>query len=316
MAVREGRIVVLDRCTIEEGDCYRHCPRTPTDLNALSQTMQGVPFGGGSGAVGPALAIVLARSLDAGAAERGQDGGTVTALLALALDAGMIDAVVCTRMDERKIPHGFLARTRDELLQCAGSSYEAGFALEAFRKIPAGNADRLAAVGVGCQTEALAKMRAAPPVNGGNPENIRLTIGLFCGWALRSPLLRPVLERICDPARIVKFEIPHSPHTSFDVYTDEGRISVPLDDIRHAVNPACRYCWDMTAEFSDISVGSAGSRFPGWNTVILRTGRGAELFEKARSAGIIATQPLPDWREAKLQAAALNRKKSAFQKGG
>jgi coenzyme F420 hydrogenase subunit beta len=238
----------------------------------------------------------------------------VTALLALALDAGMIDAVVCTKMDERKIPHGFLARSRDDLLQCAGSSYEAAFTLEAFRKIPAGNADRLAVVGVGCQTEALAKMRAAPPVNGGNPDNIHLTIGLFCGWTLRSPLLRPVLERICDSAEIVKFEIPHSPHTSFDVYTDKGKVSLPLDDIRHAVNPACRYCWDMTAEFSDISVGSAGSRFPGWNTVIIRTKRGAELFEKARSAGIVESQPLPDWREARLQDAALSRKKSAFQR--
>lgn len=312
IVVRGGRIIVLDRCTIAAGDCYRHCPRTRTDMNLVSDRVFGVPFS--SDETGHALTIAMARSADKRISDRAQDGGTVTALLAFALAEGMIDAVVCTKMDEDKAPHGFIAHSRDELLQCAGASYEAGFALEAFRKIPAGSADRLAAVGVGCQLESLAKMKADPPVNGGNPARLQLTVGLFCGWSLRSGYFRPILRGICDPARIVKFDIPHSPHTSFDAYTQEGRKSVPLDEIRAAINPACQYCWDMTAEFSDISVGSAGSKFPGWNTIVIRTEKGAELVGRARDAGIVESEPLPEWRLSQLKTAALNRKKAAFKK--
>jgi len=312
IVVREGRIVVLDRCTLEEGDCYRHCPRTRTDMNVVSGKVFGVPFS--SAETGHALTIAMARSTDHLISKKAQDGGTVTTLLAFALDARMIEAVVCTKMDESKAPHGFVAHSRDELLQCAGSSYEAGFALEAFRKLPAGSADRVAAVGVGCQIEALAKMKAEAPVNGGNPDNIQLTVGLFCGWSLRSGYFRPILQGMGDPARIVKFDIPHSPHTSFDVYAEEGKSSVSLDEIRSAINPACQYCWDMTAEFSDISVGSAGSRFPGWNTIIVRTERGAELLARARDAGLIEIQELPEWRLAQLKTAALNRKRTAFKR--
>ncbi|MHB8091619.1 MAG: Coenzyme F420 hydrogenase/dehydrogenase, beta subunit C-terminal domain [Syntrophales bacterium] len=312
IVVREGRVVVLDRCTIEEGDCYRHCPRTSTDMNVVSDKVFGVPFS--SAETGHALTIAMARSADNRTSNKAQDGGCVTALLAFALAEGMIDAVVCTRMDEEKVPHGFIARSRDELLQCAGSSYEAGFAIEAFRKIPADNVDRLAAVGVGCQVEALAKMKASLPVNGGNPARIQLTVGLFCGWSLRSDYFRPLLKEICNPAQIVKFDIPHSPHTSFDVYTQEGRKSVALDEIRAAINPACQYCWDMTAEFSDISVGSAGSKFPGWNTIVIRTEKGAGLVARARDAGLVEIQSLPEWRLSQLKTAALNRKKAAFKK--
>jgi coenzyme F420 hydrogenase subunit beta len=313
MAVHEGRIVVLDRCTIDDGDCWRHCPRTPTDVHELSEKARGVSFGAPE--PGAILAVEMARSADAAVREKGQDGGVVTALLAFALDEGMVDSVVCSKKDAQGAPHGFVARTSREVQECAGSSYEAAFTLDAFRKIPSGNADRLAVAGVGCQMEALAKMKAAKPVNGGNPENVQLTIGLFCGWALKSDIFRPLLEEICDTSRIVKFDIPHSPGTSFDVYTeDAGKISVPLDDIRPAINPACQYCWDMTAEFSDISVGSAGSSFHGWNTVITRTGRGAELMKRAVAAGIIEVQSLPESRMIKLKESALNRKKNALRR--
>lgn len=313
MAVYEGRIVVLDRCTIEDGDCFRHCPRTPTDWGELSEKAQGVPFDAQE--PGAIIAVEMVRAADLAVREKGQDGGAVTALLSFALGERMIDAVVCSKKDAQGTPHGFVARTSRELIESAGSGYEAAFTLEAFRKIPAGNADRLAVVGVGCQMEALAKMKAAAPVNGGNPQNVQLTVGLFCGWALRSDIFRLLLENICDTSRIVKFDIPHSPGTSFDIYTkDAGKISVPLDDIRPAINPACQYCWDMTAEFSDISVGSAGSSFHGWNTVITRTGRGAELMKRAVAAGIIEIQPLPESRMIKLKASALNRKKNALQK--
>jgi len=216
-------------------------------------------------------------------------------------------------MDEEKIARGYIARSREQLLQCAGSSYEASFALEAYRTIPKENTEKLAVVGLGCQVEAVSKIKNDPAENSANPDNIKLTFGLFCGWALRPDIFHPYLRKLCDPSQAVKFDIPHTPHYTFDVYTKSDTKSVSLDDIRPYINPACQYCWDLTAEFSDISVGSAGSAFPGWNTVIIRTKGGADLVGLAKAKGILETQALPDQRLAHLKTVALKRKKAALK---
>lgn len=307
----EARIVVLDKCTIADGDCYKHCPRTFTDMNKLSENIFGFPYGNEE--VGHSLDIYMVRSKNNEIRDRAQDGGTVTTLLALALDQGIIDAVVCTKMDEEKLPHGYLARSRDELLQCAGSSYETSFALQSYRSVPKENSDNLAIVGLGCQTEALAKIKTNTPKNSVNPEHIKFTVGLFCGWALRPDIFHSYLKEICDLAQAVRFNIPHTPHYTFDVYSKSETKSVSLDEVRPYINPACGYCWDMTAEFSDISVGSAGSKFPSWNTVIIRSKMGADLFELAKKRGLIEAQTLPDQRLSHLKAVALKRKKAVLE---
>jgi len=311
VVAHEGRIVFLDKCTMVDGECYKHCPRTHTDMNAVSQKIFGVPYS--TDEIGVALDICRVRTKDKAISEKAQDGGTVTTILALALEEGIIDAVVCTKMNEYKVPRGFLARSREELLQCAGGSYEASYVLEAYSSVPKESDQKLGAVGLGCEVEALSKMKLFPPKNRINSDNVKLVIGLFCGWALSPSTFQPYLKENYDVSQIVKFDIPHSPHYTFDVYTKSGKNSVSLDEIRKYINPACQYCWDMTAEFADISIGSAGSAFPGWNTVVIRTKKGASLVELAKTKGIIETQALPDQRLAHLKAVALKRKKTAFK---
>jgi len=311
IVAHEGRIILLDKCTVAEGDCYKHCPRTYTDMNAVSKKIFGIPFSDQE--LGVTLDIYMARTKDSEIGEKGQDGGTATTLLALALQEGMVDLVVCTKMDEDKVPHGYLARSREELLQCAGTCYEASFALEGYRSIPKDSAEKVGIIGLGCQLEALTKIRQYPPEKNVNPDNIKLTVGLFCGWALSPHVFHPYLRGHYDLSRVVKFDIPHTPHYSFDVHTKSGIKSVSLDEIRPYINPACQYCWDMTAEFSDVSLGSAGSAFPGWNTAVVRTKMGADLMELAKRRGILETQALPDQRLAHLKSNALKRKKTALE---
>jgi len=307
----EGRVVILDKCTVQDGDCYKHCPRTYTDMNTVSEHIFGVPYGDEE--VGHASEILMARSREETIRNHAQDGGTVTTLIAIAFQEGMIDAVVCTKMNEDKVPRGVIAHNKEELLACAGSSYEASFLLEAYRNIPKDNNDKLAIVGVGCQMEALAKMKTFPPQNSVNPDHIKLTVGLFCGWALHPSRFHHYLKDMCDLKQVVKFDIPHSPHYTFDVHTESEKKSVSLDDIRPFINPACQYCWDMTAEFSDISVGSAGSKHPGWNTVIVRTQRGQEALQAAKKAGLLETKALPEERLSHLKSVAMKRKKTALK---
>jgi coenzyme F420 hydrogenase subunit beta len=279
----------------------------------MSENILGVPYGDEE--VGLALEVYMARSKDPEIIKKGQDGGTITTLLAVALEEGMIDKVVCTKMDGNKVPRGYLARSREELLQCSGSSYEASFVLEAYRGIPKDSTEKLAVVGLGCQIEALSKIKNDPPKNNVNPNDVKLTLGLFCGWALLPNIFHPRLMEVCDLSQVYKFDIPHTPHYTFDIYThiENGKKSVSLDEIRPYINPACRFCWDMTAEFSDISIGSAGSAFPGWNTAIIRSKKGVELVKLAMAKGSLVTQVLPDERLTHLKTVAFRRKKTALR---
>jgi len=308
----ESRIVWMDKCTGSDGDCYKHCPRTFTDNEKLSQMIFGSPFG--ETEIGNFEQVFMARSADSKVKENAQDGGSVTTLLGLALEEELVDVVACSKMDEDKVPHGFLARNREELLSCSGSSYEASYSLEAYRSLEKGSSEKIAVVGLGCQVEALSKMKATPPQNSPDPGNIKLTVGLFCGWSLLPRTFHPYLQQMCDVTDVCKFDIPHSPNYSFDtVMAKDGKVnSVSLDEIKPYINPACDYCWDMTAEFSDISVGSAGSAFPGWNTIVVRTSAGAELLNLAKQKGVLEIKELPEERFNHLKTAVLNRKKKAL----
>jgi coenzyme F420 hydrogenase subunit beta len=305
--------VVLDKCTGAEGDCYKHCPRTSFDMDGVSRAVFGTVYS--EGGIGRVIDIFMARAKDPEIKKRGQDGGTVTSLLALGLQEGLIDVVACTRMDEDRTPHGYLARSRRELLQCAGSSYEAGFGLESYRSLPKESAERLAIVGTGCQIEAVGKMKQCSPKNSPDPQNIGFTLGLFCGWALSPRTFHPYLKTMCELSQVCKFEIPHTPHYSFDFHFENQDISsVSLDEIKPYINSGCHYCWDLTAEFSDISIGSAGSAFPGWNTVLVRSPKGADLIALAKRKNIIEIQALPEKRIEHLKSAALKRKRAAVKK--
>jgi len=69
----------------------------------------------------------------------------------------------------------------------------------------------------------------------------------------------------------------------------------------------------MTAEFADISVGSAEG-VEGWNTLIIRSHTGRELVEAARAKGIIETAPLPQQNLDHLKEASLLKKKRGLNK--
>jgi len=135
-------------------------------------------------------------------------------------------------------------------------------------------------------------------------------IGLFCGWEL-SGRFRQFLEENFDLPQVVKFDIPHHPAHTFDVYTKSDKKSVELEDIGQYISEACSYCWDMTAEFADISVGSGRAKFKGWNTVVVRSKAGAELMEIAKKKGVVETQPIPAESVENLKRASLNKKKRA-----
>jgi len=305
-----GKIRMLDLCTREEGHCYEYCPRTHTDLDLISNKLLGVPFSGAD--IGTVKDVFMARSKDAKVRSHAQYGGTVTTLLLLAMENGLINAAVTTRTDEDKLPAGYVAHSASEVMASAGSSYMAHPVLESLNRTPKDSKDRLGIVVTPCQAIALAKMRLDPPAQRASLDNLKLTVGLFCTWALAYDRFYEFLKNNVDLARVKKFDIPPPPANKFDVYMGKQIKSFPLDEVRKYRMPTCAYCLDMTAEFTDISVGSVEG-VEGWNTVIVRTQRGMDIIEDAKKKGKFEIKDLPEQSLAHLQEASLIKKARAVQ---
>lgn len=67
----------------------------------------------------------------------------------------------------------------------------------------------------------------------------------------------------------------------------------------------------MTSEWAALSVGVVEGQ-PGWNTLIVRTRRGRQLVEEARTSGWLVTEALSKENLTGLTLAAGNKKKRAW----
>jgi len=80
----------------------------------------------------------------------------------------------------------------------------------------------------------------------------------------------------------------------FFVYTQNGEeFNVPIKEISHLAREDCEMCFDLTSESADISIGSIGSP-SGWNTVLIRTETGKELYNKLIEKDLIESKELSE----------------------
>ena len=304
-----GRITVMDNCTLDDGQCYQYCPRTYTDMDAVSCNYFNAPYAGD--AIGEVQEIFIARSADLEIRGKAQYGGTVTTLLCLALEEGFIDAAVTVRNTGSWRPESYVASSREEVLATASSNYIACPVLERLNRFPKESAMQLGIVVLPCQALALGAMKQNPPANRVDICNVRLTLGLFCTWGLAQEPFHKFLSEKVDLLEVWKFDIPPPPAERMDIYQGSDIISLPLDEVRQFRMITCAYCLDMTAEFADISVGSAEG-IEGWNTVIIRTDTGKALLELARSKNLLETVKIPEGNRLHLIEAAANKKRRAL----
>ncbi len=309
------RAVVLDECNLPEGACHDVCPRMPGDLSALRKLL--FKEDDLTADLGAVKAFYVTRAADEEIRRNAQHGGTVTALVDLALRSGLIDTAVLACADPL-LPTG-IAATGDRARQSSKSRFVATPSLSVFNKIAKGSARSIGVVATPCQTLALAKMRSSRSERiKENSNKLSLVVGLFCGWALSAAPLRALLQEKVELGAIIGMDIPPSQYHSLDVFTKDGSIGVSLDQVATCLRPSCRSCTDLTAEFSDISVGSA--RLPegwgearSWNQVIVRTGVGQKLIGLAREKGVLEFRDVPEGNLDRLKKASLNKKKNGME---
>jgi coenzyme F420 hydrogenase subunit beta len=310
LVAHRGRIVALDDCAVERGRCYAFCPRVATDLDEASNAVFGAPFD--AAPIGRVAQVLMTRAARENVRSSAQYGGTVSAIVAFAIERGFIDSAVLTKSDASMLPAGVLVRDPDDVLSHARSNYVAAPTLAAFnREARREDVRRIGVVGTPCQALALAKMRASPLENRNNVEKLSLVVGLFCTWALDYDSFTRFLAEKLSLDRISKFDIPPPPANVFQAFSDSTSVSIPLDEVRRFIRPSCNVCLDMTAEFADVSVGAAEG-VEGWNTLIVRSERGRELVDAARAAGVIETDALPDENLNHLKGASLGKRRRAL----
>jgi len=298
----------MDSCPVTESRCCQFCPRTGVDLDLVNSTLFGVAYSGEP--LGEVREAIIARSKVPEIRQQAQYGGVVSTLICVALEKGLISTAVLAKSVDG-VPHGVTVSSPKEVLNCCGSSYLVCPVLEAFHTWQPGDDDRVGVVGTPCQTMALAHIRTCALLPQSNISRLNLVIGLFCTWALLHSFGK-VLAKLALPSEIRKTDIPPPPASVFQVYTSDRCISIPLDDVRPFILPACALCWDMTSEMADISVGAAEG-IEGWNTVLIRTKKGQELVRTAALEGLVETRALPKANLDHLTESAQLKKRRALQ---
>jgi coenzyme F420 hydrogenase subunit beta len=305
-----GKTAMVFPCDLEQGRCYAHCPKAEVDLDQLSENLRGKPYEGS--ALGNYSKVFAARAGKRMLEGPFQAGGVVSAIMAFALEKDMIDSAVLTDR-EGLIPVPRIATSAREVVECAGSKYMAAPTVAAVNRGAREGYTRMGVVGTPCQVTALAQMRSNPLDRPDFVDPVALVVGLFCTWALDTRKLIAMLSKRVDISGIRKMDIPPPPAEIFVLETDDGRMEIPLDEIRPLVPAGCLVCPDMTSEWADISVGVLEGE-PEWNTLVIRSEKGNEIVEKAVSEGWLQTKEIPEESLAHLAFAASNKRKRSLIK--
>jgi coenzyme F420 hydrogenase subunit beta len=307
----KGRIAMIFSCPLEQGRCHAQCPKGEIDLEALSLFFHGKPPD--ESPLGPYHSITISRSGEKMNGGLYQNGGTVSALTAVALLSGRIETAILTGKNG-VVPEYRLVNTLEEIQECATSKYLASPTLGGLNKAMNNGLRKIGVVGTPCQMRGAALIRMNPMKKEDFKDPVTLSIGLFCTWALDGREVLSYLSSRMDVTEIRRMDIPPPPAKLLIIEKESGLVEIPLEEIRPFILKGCGTCPDMTSELSDISVG-AFEENPEWNTLIIRTEAGAALVEEARKKGYLTTQPMPEEALSHLLLGAAMKKKRSTSSG-
>ncbi len=228
--------------------------------------------------------LTLAKTKDKDIAKVAQNGGVITTLLIYALEKGIIDGVLLTGKDENWSPIPLVARTKEEILDAAGSLYTMVPSLISYKKaVEEYKLKKLAVVAMPCQIQAIRKLQLCNPLSDEYGE-IVLILGLLCSSNFSyDKLIKKIDEKFgLKMSDVAKFDIGRG---KFFVYPKDGEVkSFPVKETTALKWGSCLHCIDYAANYADISAGSVGASKDDENSIFIRTDVGAKLFDAAVKA--------------------------------
>ncbi len=211
--------------------------------------------------------------------EGAQWTGIVSRIGVRALESGLVDAVLCVQQspDDRFTPVPVLARTPEQVLAARVNKPTLSPNLEVLEQLPGSGIERLLAIGVGCQIQALRAVQATLPLQK------LYVLGLPCVDNVSRDGLQTFLESASrSPDTVVHYEFMQDFRIHFR-HSDGQEETVPffgLDTpaLKDVFAPSCLSCFDYTNAGADLVVGYMGAGF-GRQWVTVRNGLGQELLD-------------------------------------
>jgi len=206
-------------------------------------------------------------------------------------DAKIIDIALGAKMSKTPWrPEPIILENKEDILLSTGTKYVNNPNLKSLSQLNNKQAN-LAVVGVPCMMQALLKSDIyninIPALN-----QIKYRIGIFCMESFSYESLLKICELLnVDVSDVRKTDINKG---KFFVYTNSNdELTIPIKEIGHLAREDCEVCFDLTSESADISIGSIGSP-SGWNTVLIRTEVGKELYHKLIENDLIESKELSE----------------------
>ncbi|MEY2966463.1 MAG: hypothetical protein RLY50_513 [Actinomycetota bacterium] len=281
----------LDNCIHGEKGCTtctRACPRFRTWESAANNHLFGRDRNDDE-LSGIWEQLLLTRAVDTEAHQKGQDGGFVSAMLIWLLENGYIDGALVSGVedDDAWKAKPAVVTNRDEVLATAGSRYTYCANPLALRDAKEMGLNKLALVGMGCQT-------SSPPVMwdrkaGKVSKPFQFTIGLLCSKTFDDAIFAELFEAKYGLKKqdMVKMNIKGV----FQIWMKDGSYhEIDLKECHQWTRKGCKTCPDFAAEHADISTGGIG-KDNDWTLTIVRTKLGVEVIERMVKAGVIEARP-------------------------
>ncbi len=287
------------------GICAQACPRYNWSMASAENALFGRPRKTEE-EFGVFRRMAIAQAKPENIQQVRQDGGAATAMLAAAMQNGLIDGAIVAGKSKEKpfLPIPILAVTPQQIVESAGTKYTGSSSLLALPEMIKQKKTQVAFVGTPCQVQAVRKMQMGGIKKFSTP--IKYVIGLMCSESFDyEGLIETHIKGKLgiDPKSITKMNIKGK----MLVTTPAGTTAIPLAEVKPYVGKSCHVCEDFSSELADVSVGGLG--LDGWTFAIIRTEKGEELFTNAEKAGFLESKPVEEGAFSKSLLLKLSKKK-------
>ena len=276
------------------GICYEACPGHSVDFKELNLAM----FGREAEDIlrGNYVNCYIGHAADPSIRYKSASGGLVTALLIFAIEEGIIDGALITKMSDKNPlePEVFITRSREEIISASKSKYcpvPANIAIKEILK----QDGKFAVVGLPCHIHGI---RKAEMLNK-KLRKIVLHLGLMCNHAPTFSATEYLLQKMNvgkEDVKKIDYRGEGWPGGMSITLKNEERIFIPMFSNlywgavfqSYFIPIRCALCSDKICELSDISFGDAwlpelsGDRL-GESIIVSRNRVSEELLQNAIS---------------------------------
>jgi coenzyme F420 hydrogenase subunit beta len=232
----------------------------------------------------------MVRAADDETHRKGQDGGFVGAMLIWLLEHDYIDAALVSALEGdgtswKAVPA--IARTRAEVLATSGSRYTYSANTLALRDAQTAGLDRLALVGMSCQSSVPPIMWKRKAGKVGKP--FLFNVGLLCSKTFDDAIFEELFLAKYGLRKqdMVKMNIKGV----FQIWMRDGSYhEIDLKECHQWTRSGCKACPDFAAEHADISTGGIGEDND-WTLCVVRTELGEEVMDRMIADGSVVARP-------------------------